>query len=127
MSWTIDYLQEPAVVRIRTSGRMNLELIKQMISEGVAAAAQRGATKFLLDHRAMTPDLPTADIYRLPEISLAAGVERVFQVAIVYAPESERSKDFEFYEMRAHNFGYDHALFTTPEAALEWLGGSDDR
>ena len=73
----------------------------------------------------MTPEVPTADIYRLPEISLAEGVQRSFQVAIVYAPAAARSKDFEFYEIRAHNFGYDHALFTDPQEAMAWLRGSD--
>ena len=127
MSWTIDYLAEPGVVSIKTSGRMNLEQLEQMIREGLAEAERHGATKFLVDHRDMTPDLPTADIYRLPEISLAAGVQRSFQVALVYSPEAARGKDFEFYEVRAHNFGYDHALFTTPQAALQWLGSTDTR
>jgi hypothetical protein len=125
MSWTIAYLPEPGVVSIRTSGKMNLEQLEQMIRESVAEGARHGATKFLVDHRDMTPDLPTADIYRLPEISLAAGVQRSFQVAIVYTPQAARGKDFEFYEVRAHNFGYDHALFASPQAALEWLGGTD--
>jgi hypothetical protein len=125
MSWTIDYLPEPGVVSIRTTGSMNLDQLRHLMRESIAEGARHGATKFLVDHRDMTPDLQTADIYHLPEISLTEGVERSFQVAIVYSPEAARSKDFEFYEVRAQNFGYDHTLFTTPQAAMEWLSGSD--
>jgi hypothetical protein len=121
MSWKIDFIEEPPAVRVKTVGRLNLEQLKQMMAESLAEGARRGTTRFLVDHREMIPDLPVADIYRLPEISLAVGVDRQFRVAIVFAPESESRRDFEFYEIRAHNFGYDHRLFTSPEAALEWL------
>jgi hypothetical protein len=124
MSWTIDYLAEAQVVRVKTSGTMDLDQIKQMMVDGLAEGARRGTSRFLVDHRDMTPVLQMADIYRLPDVSLAVGVDRRFQVAIVFSPDSESWQDFEFYEIRAHNFGYDHRLFTTPEAALHWLTGN---
>jgi hypothetical protein len=43
MSWTIEYLPECQVVRIITSGRMTLGLIKQMASAGLAGAAKQPA------------------------------------------------------------------------------------
>jgi hypothetical protein len=122
MSWKIDFLGDHGVVRVTTSGRMNLDDIRQMIAEGLAEGGRQGTTRFLIDHRLMTPDIPTADIYRLPELSLAAGIQHSYQVAIVYARDAASRQDFEFYEVRAHNFGYDHRLFTTPEEALAWLG-----
>ena len=60
-----------------------------------------------------------------PATNIVEEIPRMHIVAIVYAPAAARSKDFEFYEIRAHNFGYDHALFTDPQEAMAWLRGSD--
>jgi hypothetical protein len=44
MSWTIDYLQEADVVRVKTSGTMDLEQLKQMMVAALAEAARHGTT-----------------------------------------------------------------------------------
>ena len=125
MSWKIDYLPEHQVVRVTTSGRMTLELLKQMASDGLAEAAKHGASRFLVDHRAMTPDLETMDIYDLPRINLELGLQRAHRVAIVMSAATEKKADFKFYEDRAYNVGLAHRLFTDPETALAWLTGED--
>ena len=122
MSWEIDYLREQEVVRVKTSGTITLELFKRMVTDALTEAVKHGATRFLIDHRAMTPDIGFFDIYNLPETNFSLGVSRVY-TAIVYSATSEKSGDFELYAVRARHHGYNHRLFTEPEAALEWLAG----
>lgn len=84
MNWKIDYLQAEEVVRVKASGTMTLELLKRMVTDALAEAVKHGASRFLLDHRGMTPDVAFFDIYNLPQTNLVLGASRVYTAAIVY-------------------------------------------
>lgn len=120
MHWEIEFLPEGGVVRATLQGRHALQEITGLITESMRAARKHRADRLLIDCTRMTPDLATAEIYRLPELAQAAGMHRYCHVAIVLSDHRQRA-DFEFYETRAHNLGYDHRLFASVQEALAWL------
>lgn len=122
MSWVIDYLPEHALVRVTTSGTMDLAQIKQMAIEAMAAGVTHGGDKFLVDHRLMLPSLSQEDIFDLPRINAGLGVAQTKRVAVVFNPDSPRKEDFFFYEVRARSTGSNNIRhFSDYGQALGWL------
>jgi hypothetical protein len=65
MPWTIESLQDEAIVRVKTSGRIDIAALKAMMVDLMAGGRARGVGRFLIDHRDMIPDLTIADLYFL--------------------------------------------------------------
>lgn len=116
----MEFLPDCGVVRATVHGRNGRDEIRRLIAECMQAGSTHGAARFLVDCLGTTVQLATAEIYRLPEAAQAAGMNRHCHVAIV-AGSSVQRVDFEFYETRAHNLGYDHRLFAQVDEALAWL------
>lgn len=123
MPWKIDYTQNDGVVTVTTSGPMDVASIEQMVVDMLGAGRGFGATRYLLDHRQMTPEMSVLHIYDLPGIVNRAGLTPDIRLAMVYDAAATRKGDFEFYETRAYNLGFEHRLFTEVQAALDWLTG----
>ena len=122
MSWVIDYLPEHALVRVTTSGTMDLDQIKQMATDALAAGVTHGADHFLVDHRLMLPALSHEEIFDLPRINEEQGVALTMRVAIVFSPDSPRKEDFFFYEVRTRSKGTSNIRqFNDYDQALDWL------
>lgn len=122
MGWDIDYLPEQDILRVTTSGTMDLAQIKQMATEGMAAGVAQSATRFLVDHRKMLPALSPEDIFDLPRINAEQGVARTMRVAIVFSPDSPRKEDFFFYEVRTRSKGASNIRqFDDYDQAVDWL------
>jgi len=122
MPWDIDYLPEQDILRVTTSGTMDLAQIKQMATEGMAAGVAQSATRFLVDHRKMLPALSHEDIFDLPRINAEQGVARTMRVAIVFSPDSPRREDFFFYEVRTRSKGASNIRqFDDYDQAVDWL------
>lgn len=124
MPWNIDYTQDDGVVTVTTSGPMDVGAIEQMVVDMLGVGQGFGSTRYLLDHRDMTPAMSAVHIYDLPGIVNKAGVTHNIRLAMVYDPGSARKADFEFYETRAYNLGFEHRLFTDMPTALGWLSGA---
>ena len=124
MPWKVDYTQNDGVVTVTTSGPMDVASIEQMVVDMLGVGREFGTTRYLLDHRQMTPDMSALHIYDLPGIVNKAGLTHNIRLAMVYDPASSRKADFEFYETRAHNLGFEHRLFTDMPTATGWLTGT---
>lgn len=124
MPWKVDYTQKDGVVTVTTSGPMDVASIERMVVDMLGVGGGFGAIRYLLDHRQMTPEMSALHIYDLPEVVKKAGLTHNIRLAMVYDPDSARKTDFEFYETRAYNLGFEHRLFTDVQAALGWLTGS---
>ena len=49
MNWEAYYLQRDGIVYVKTCGPVDLRLMKEMISDGMALATEHGARKILID------------------------------------------------------------------------------
>ena len=123
MQWNISYLQNDGVVHVKTSGTMNLELIKQLCSETVSTAAKHDSGKILVDHRDVTPDVSIIDTYQVPRILIECGWSRSARIAFVYAQTPEKDEIYDFFKITAQNIGVFVDLFNDPDEALAWLTG----
>lgn len=122
MGWVIDYLPEHALIRLTTSGTMDLAQLTAMATEGMAAGVAHGAERFLVDHRNMLPALSHEDIFDLPRLNAEQGVGRSMRVAIVFNPQSPRKEDFFFYDVRNRSKGASNIRqFGDYDQALDWL------
>lgn len=122
MGWVIDYVPEHALIRVTTSGTMDLAELTRMAAEGMAAGVAHGAERFLVDHRQMLPALSHEDIFDLPRLNAEMGVARTMRVAIVFNPESPRKEDFFFYDVRTRSKGASNIRqFGDYGQALDWL------
>lgn len=125
MQWVIDFLPEDAVVRVTTSGPMSLEENIAFVRDALAMAAERGATRFLIDHRNMTTALSTEQLFDLPVINARLGVDSHLRAAVVYSLDSPSRDDFLFYDARNRSKGiHSVRLFSDLQHAREWLAES---
>lgn len=127
MGWTLTHLQEARVLVVTTSGRMNLQDLVQMASDAMVEAGVLKVRKFLIDHRRMTADVSSMDVYDLPSVIRRLGLQPSHTAAIVFAAETARPKDVTFYEDVSHELGQNVRVFTDPADALAWLGSVDER
>ncbi|MCP4899488.1 MAG: hypothetical protein GY906_21185 [bacterium] len=122
MTWKVDYCKRAETIHISASGTMDLRTITAMGSEALATASPRRPRRFLLNARDMAPDVTTAAIYQLPGILTSHGLKHGDRVAIVYRPNTEHGRNFEFFETVSVNRGYSVRVFLNVEDAWKWLG-----
>ena len=122
MNWEIEYMQQEGVVFIKTEGTLSdVRQNQRMISDALAEAEKHSATRCLIDDRELTLEIGVPELYYLPEAYDNLGVPRKYKVAIVIELATKDKIDFEFYETRAANLGYNHRLFKDINTALDWL------
>ena len=122
MPWEIKTRGEEKVVHLKASGSLDLDLIKEMCSAAMVAADEQKIRKYLVDFVEMDPQLSTIDIYKLPALLEAMGDSRKSRTAITIAPDSDKKKDFAFFETASLNQGFQVRLFFDVDSAAEWLG-----
>ena len=119
--WNIDFLEREEVVRLTANGSVDLPDIEQMGAELFSAAALRGSSKMLVDHREMTPEVSTVDIYDLPDVLEKLGFARSSKMAILLVAGALKRADYDFFETVSINRGFQVRLFLDPDEALGWL------
>jgi hypothetical protein len=124
LEWEIAYLKSEEVICVTTGGKMTMPDLQRLASAVLDEASHHGVRRFLVDHRAMTPEMTTFEIYEVPCVLTRLGFQRTDRVAFIYSADSPKRADFLFYETRAFNQGFDHRMFTDLNAALSWLRGS---
>ena len=109
MNWELVYLKEHDIVKVTVSGEATLEELKQQISDIIrTTTANQNCNRVLIDYQALGHDLRVIDIYNLPELIQSLGANRARRVAILISQDTPNRDDFEFYENRAQNYGFDH-------------------
>jgi hypothetical protein len=121
VAWTVEYIAELKLVRVTSQGRLDLAELRQLTRDAVAAGRIHATARFLVDHRAMEPDLGTTAIFDMPQRVQDLGFGPDFRIAMVAAPDSPKRADFEFYAIQCGNVGLHFLrLFFDYDAALEW-------
>jgi hypothetical protein len=125
MNWTIEFVREPGIVVVTTSGIMRIEALREMSVAGLAAGRAFGAQKFLIDHRLTTPELGTLDIHELPDMYAAMGIGPDFRIATLLAENAAGHDAFEFFQLLMRNRGAHYfQQFTDLDDAMRWLTGA---
>jgi hypothetical protein len=122
MAFSFEYRETENYVFVHTSGVMNMQDIIRMVQEALLFSREHQVKRFLVDHREMTPDIATDDIYDLPGINRELGVNDKLRTAVVYSENSKNREDFAFYQVRSLSMGINNLRhFTDMPHAMQWL------
>lgn len=124
-SWRIELREAERVVVVTTEGSFALQTFLAMVPEALAAGAERGYTRFVLDYRLMRPRLATSEIYELPVALERLGWRRGMHVAVVHAASHASAAEFQFFANLAVARAFQYCLFTEFEAALAWVAAAE--
>jgi len=124
MAFSFEYHEAENYVFVHTSGVMNMQDLIKLAQEALLFAREHKVKRFLVDHREMTPDIATLDIYDLPGINRELGINDKLTTAVVYSEHSANKEDFDFYQVRSLSMGINNLRhFTNMQQAMEWLLG----
>ena len=117
----IEFVEESGIVHVKATGTMDFDQIKEMVFEFVAVAEKHDCKKLYVDHRELTPEVSTLEIYDLPDIFEKLGFRRSHKMALIYSDSSSKQGDYRFYENVSRNRSFNVHLFTDPDKAMKWL------
>ena len=118
-NWTIEYLADRRIVKATTAGRVTYATALAVAADLAKNLERTAAGKFLVDHRAAQVAIDIGDLYYLVLETQKVGLGPQYVGAIVFAPDTKH--DFQFYQVRIANAGFQRRMFTNMDAALAWL------
>jgi len=122
MSWIVDHLEDPGVIRVVAEGPADRQQLRQLTRDAVAAGYRHHCARFLIDHRRTQLVLGAAEIFDMPKRGEDAGFGADLRIGMLIDPESPSRPDFEFYAIQCGNLGIHFLrLFFDEQAALDWL------
>jgi hypothetical protein len=103
------------------AGKLNEASAEEYMKTFVEMASEHDCKFILNDLREAELDLNTFQLYVLPAVLDAAGIDRSWIRAIVMPIQLKQLADFRFFETVAINRGYQVKLFTDPDEAKNWF------
>jgi hypothetical protein len=100
------------------TGRMDRDTVQPYAEEIMSIASKHTCKLFMSDIRKAQIDFSIVDIYYLPGVLDAAGLDRSWRRAIV---ASKQVKELCFFETVAQNRGYSVKVFADLDEAMKWL------
>ncbi len=124
MTHEITYDPITKIIRIKVTGNILLDEIKQIYIEAIQNAKEEEAFLFLSDYRQAQISLSAVEIYELPrtfvDIAKSAGYNP-YHLKRAILP-SGKPEDFRFFETVSINSGQSFAkLFQEVDEAIGWL------
>jgi hypothetical protein len=102
-------------------GYLDFSAVKQICSDAFFLASRHAIRKSLLDLRDTESDLTTAQFFQILKHVGEIGIDDSHRVALVYTHREKNQWNLSFFETAAAEHGYQIRLFTTVDAALNWL------
>jgi hypothetical protein len=123
MEWKIDYIEEDAIVNIKTSGQATWEGNRKMSEEALLLGRKNKTNRFLLDHQNLEPGLSVLQVDDLPAMLKEVGVTGKDKMAILFDPltQAKMRDSFSFFRNSAILKSLQVRLFINPEEATAWL------
>ena len=121
MTWTIDFLENIGIVKIKTSGPISLEDKKKLSAEALAAGRQKRINSFLVDNQESHLSLSILEIDQLPKIFREAGFVKNDKVAILVRPDTLAGGVLRFIENVFYLSSLQIRIFSDADKAASWL------
>ncbi len=100
-------------------GLMDFSALKKYLTEIVRIALKHKCKQFYNDLRNAELYFAIINIYKIPAMLLAAGIDQSWKIAGLV---SKNSMKFQFLGMVASQKGFQVKIFTDPDEATNWLG-----
>jgi hypothetical protein len=121
MEWTIDYLEEDGIVRVKTSGIATWDDSRKLSEEAIECGRRNGSSRFLLDNRNLERTLATLQVDMLPSMLKQAGMTAEDKMSLVYESSSLLKDTHKFFRDVAYLASLQVRLFTETDEAVAWL------
>ena len=121
MTWDVKYIPDENIVQIETTGTFTLADSVAQIKEAVQLLKENEALLVLCDFSYAVSEISIADLYSLPKLYLEHGAPRTIKVGMVLPGTGHRHKDYNFWETRCRNEGFNVKIFDDTQTAKEWL------
>jgi hypothetical protein len=121
MDYTLDYLSDEKIIRVKMKGRLNFQIAEQFSREAVKLARQNDCNKFLLDHTETNMSGGVNKIHTSGEELQEFGFRNTDKIAIVISNYDVNSSLLEpgSYNSRWSSFKYFSA--DNIQEAHNWL------
>jgi len=121
MKWKIDYVEDQAIIRVKTSGLMSWDDKKKLCEEMLAAGRKKNTIAFLVDQQETSFGLSVLEIDRLPEMFRNIGFSIKDKVAILINSDSSNRPLFSFLQDVFTLSSLRVCVFTNSQEATAWL------
>lgn len=121
MPWSLASTDDGRLLMVTYQGDFEAPELRAATLEIVDALIARGTLRLLLDCHDAHFNVPTADIYQLPELYSARGLSRQVRAAVILPKDGYHQELFTFYEDVCRNRGYFAKLFPDKDSGLAWL------
>jgi hypothetical protein len=123
MTWHLQFRQTGGLIETIYSGTISPPELEASVLATLALSAEKKASRFLVDGRAMQGGHTMMDLYAQMETVLKHSFAEPPHEAIVLAPEApaEVAENIEFWAAALRLRGYDVQIFIERAQALAWL------
>ena len=121
MAWTFETKDGDQLLEVIFQGVHDAEQLRAATFEIVDTLIAKGILRLVLNCYDAHFNVPTVNVYQLPELYDAKGLSRQVRAAVVRPHDGYHVEIFEFYEDVCRNRGYFVQLFDDADSAYEWL------
>lgn len=125
MTWKIQVNAELGLIETIYSGQLTKQEALEATAETLAQAAATGDGPylFLSDFLDAESVQSTLDLHSTPSEWEATGVSRASKLALIVPKGGKGWEDARFYETTCRNRGWQVAVFSQRQEAMDWLTG----
>jgi hypothetical protein len=109
------------IVQVPIIGRVTIQIALNMVSAALLHAAQAGSDRFLVDCRGTTVDVSTVATHDLATKPDPPGAGPSKRVAVLPPQGPKDAAEFDSFEKRMVNSGFQVRLFSDSAEAMRWL------
>ncbi len=124
MSLTVRYDPEGRFVETVNIGIATHEDLTKEAEQAIALAKENECALFLCDYSRSDVNFSAVDVYELPALYVAEGLERSARIAVISPQSKAGAQMAQFHETVSVNRGWNAQLFDERQDALDWLLGS---
>lgn len=121
MPWSLASTDDDRLLTVTFQGNFEADELRAATLEIVDTLMARGTLRLILDCHDAHFDVPTVNVYQLPELYNARGLSRQVRAAVILPKDGYHQEIFTFYEDVCRNRGYFVQLFQDLDGGLAWL------
>ena len=123
MPVTVRYDPDSRFIETVNIGIATREDLTKEAVQAIALAKENDCALFLCDYSRSDVNFSVADVYDLPELYVAEGLERSARIAVISPQSKAGAQMAQFHETVSVNRGWNAQLFDERQDALDWLLG----
>lgn len=125
MTYRLELRKEKDVVYVRASGIRSRETVSSIAHEILDACDKHQVDRVLVNVQELTGRLSIFDSFMLVAEEFPKLKRRQILKKAALVDNRERRERFRFFELLAHNRGYNLRIFDDADEALEWIRGDE--